>query len=92
MVRQIIQFNLTGRQVQEICAQGLEKEEEKTAELKLSPTAMRMVKLVKTYSQETPDNLARALLQEENNIHVAQAKLQAMIEFLQDVNQYLLED
>ena len=52
---------------------------------------MRMVRLVKTYDQETPDNLARALLQEEHSIHVARAKLQAMIAFLQDVNQFLLE-
>jgi hypothetical protein len=90
MVRQIIQFGLTGRQILEICAQGLEKEE--TIETKPSPTAVRMVKLVNTFDQETPDNLARVLLQEENNIHIARAKLQAMIAFLQDVNQYLLEE
>jgi ParB-like chromosome segregation protein Spo0J len=90
MVRQIVQFGLTGRQVKEICDQGLEKEGG-VPEPKLSPTAMRMVRLVKTYDQETPDNLARALLQEEHSIHVARAKLQAMIAFLQDVNQFLLE-
>ncbi len=90
MVRQIVQFGLTGRQVQEICAQELEKEEMTEPEEKVSPTAKRIIKLMKTFNQEAPDNLARALLHEEKNIQLARARLQAMLVFLQEVDQYLV--
>jgi hypothetical protein len=92
MVRQIIQFNLTGRQIQEICAQELEKVDTKRLEEKPSPTVARIMKLMRTFDQETPDTLARALMHEEKNVRVARARLQAMLIFLQQVNEYLGEE
>lgn len=91
MVRQIIQFGLTGRQIQEIC-EGELAENTNPPEEKPSPQAMRFVKLLQSLDRETPDNLARVLLQQEKNVHLARARVQAMVKFLEDVSQRLDEN
>jgi hypothetical protein len=90
MVRQIIQFGLTGRQIQEIC-EGELAERPDIPEDKPSPQAMRFVKLLRTLDRETPDNLAHVLLQQEKNVHLARARIQAMMKILEAVSQRLDE-
>ncbi len=91
MVRQIIQFGLTGRQIQEIC-EGELAESANLPEEKPSPQAMRFVKLLQSLDRETPENLAQVLLRQEKNVHLARARVQAMLKFLEDVSQRLDED
>jgi len=91
MVQQIIQFDLTGRQVKEICQQGLEKSPE-SPDPKGSPQAIRLVKLMQGINREHPRDLAQTLLHQEKNIHLAQARLQSLVEFLEQARQYLVEE
>ncbi len=88
MVRQIIQFGLTGRQVQEIC-EGELAESANPPEEKPSPQAMRFVKLLQSLDRETPENLAHVLLRQEKNVHLARVRVQAMMRFLEDVSHRL---
>ncbi len=53
---------------------------------------MRFVKLLQSLDRETPDNLAHVLLQQEKNVHLARARVQAMVKFLEDVSQRLDEN
>jgi hypothetical protein len=89
MIRQIVQFGLSGRQIKEICEQELANNEMSEAEEKPSPQALRFVKLLKSVERESPDNFARVLLHQEQNIHMARARLQTMMTFLEDVQRNL---
>jgi hypothetical protein len=89
MIRQIVQFGLSGRQIEEICEQELKGDEISGDEEKPSPQALRFVKLLKSVERESPDNFARVLLRQERNIHMALARLQAMMTFLEDVQRNL---
>jgi hypothetical protein len=91
MVQQIVQFDLTGRQIKDICDQ---KQEEETSDLeeKISPEVKRLLRLIKTVEQEKPENVAQAVMHEEKNIHMARARLQTMISLVHDALQYLPEE
>lgn len=73
MVHQIIEFNLSGRQVQQICEQGLHVED---AEKELPSIQSRnFIKFVNTASEKKLDEYIEILLDEEDNAHIAIAKL-----------------
>jgi len=91
MIQQIVQFDLTGRQIKDICAQKQE-EETNDYEEKISPEVKRLLRLIKTVEQEKPENVARALMREEKNIHLARARLQTMIALVHDALKYLPEE
>jgi hypothetical protein len=91
MVQQIVQFGLTGRQIKDICDQKQE-EETSDSEEKISPEVKRLLRLIKTVEQEKPENVARAVMHEEKNIHMARARLQAMISLAHDALEYLSEE
>ncbi len=91
MVRQIIQFALTGRQIQEIC-EGELAENTNPPEEKSSPQAMRFVKVLRSLDHETPENLAHVLLLQEKNVHLARARIHDMMKFLEDVSQFLEQE
>jgi len=90
MVRQIIQFDLTGRQIREICKQ--QEEETEDSEEPVSADMRRMARLIKTVEREKPEDVAQAVLHEEKNVHLARARLQTMIVLVQNALKYLPEE
>ena len=90
MVQQIITFSLSGRQVREIVEQHQIGDTENDTE-KPSPHAMRLIKLMRTVDEETPNALVQTLLREERNVHLARARIETMIAFLQEANHLLGE-
>jgi hypothetical protein len=91
MVQQIIRFDLTGRQIRDICEQ--QQEEEMTEPGKnISPEIKRLLRLIRTVEQEKPEDFARAVMHEEKHVHMARARLQTMISLVRDALQYLPEE
>ncbi|MDI9637724.1 ParB N-terminal domain-containing protein [Kamptonema cortianum] len=87
IVRQIIDFNLSAKQVKEIC-EGDTAHQEKDAD-DVSPSAAKMAKVTQTISATTPQELARALMRQEGDASIARARLQAMRKLLGDAERYL---
>ena len=88
MVQQIIQFNLTGRQIQDICSKGLDVEEsEPTATI--SPPVKRFVKSMKTLSGSQEEEFVQGLITEEKTVTMARARLDSTIEFLMRIKNRL---
>jgi hypothetical protein len=90
VVRQIIDFNLSAKQVKEIC-EGDGSHQEKEAD-DVSPSAAKMAKVTQTISATTPQELARALMRQEGDASIARARLQAMRKLLGDAERYLTGD
>jgi len=91
IVRQIIDFNLSAKQVKELC-QGEQSLETDDPINKLSPAALRMAKITQAIQSTTPQELARALIQQEGDVNVARARLQALPKMIGDAERYLTSD
>ena len=91
MVQQIIQFNLSAKQVKEICDQG-NTEGDTEPDEKPAAQDMRLIKVMRSIEKQTPNSLVQTLLREEKTVHLARARVQNMMEFLKQLNQLLEED
>jgi hypothetical protein len=91
IVRQIIDFNLSAKQVKEIC-QGEHITDGDDPIEKLSPAALKMAKATQAISATTPQELARALMQQEGDASIARARLQAMRKLIGEAERYLTSD
>ncbi len=91
IVRQIIDFNLSAKQVKEICeGDGIHETKDTAADI--SPSAMKMAKATQAISATTPQELARALMRQEGDVSIARARLQAMRKLVSDAELYLAND
>jgi len=90
MVRQIIELNLSGRQIKEICTQELTETTSSDKE-SLPRHTKRFIRLMKAANMGTAQELAQVLLAEEKDIHLARARLRSLLEFLNEAEQYLSE-
>lgn len=92
IVRQIIDFNLTAKQVRELCeGDGLDTDTDDPLE-KLPPAATKMARAVRASHSTTPQDIARALLQLEGDVDIARARLQALQKILTETERYLITD
>lgn len=78
IVRQIIDFNLTSKQVKELCEGDVLTAEDDDGLEKLPPAAMKMAKVTHSVTATTPQDFVVALLQQEGDPAIALARLQAM--------------
>jgi len=91
IVRQIIDFNLSAKQVKELCnGDGLHDTKDATDDV--SPSAIKMAKVTQSISATTPQELARALMRQEGDASVARARLQAMRKLITDTERYLVDE
>jgi hypothetical protein len=89
MLQQIIQFRLTTRQVKEVCEQRLDSTVDAGEDDKPSPRFLKLVKFMRTIEHDNPGELAQTLLREEKSVHLARARLQDMVSFLEEANRSL---
>ncbi|MBK9747533.1 MAG: hypothetical protein IPO91_12225 [Chloroflexi bacterium] len=92
IVRQIIDFNLTSKQVKELCEGEAPDASQEDEFEKFSPAALKLAKVTHAISTTTPQELARALMQQEKDSAIAQARLQAMRKFISEAERYLTTD
>ena len=89
IMRQIIDFNLTSKQVKELCeSDGLEADNADPLE-KLPVQAVKMAKVTKSINTTTPQDFARALIQQEGDAAIARARLQALRKLITEAERYL---
>ena len=81
MVQHIIQFNLSGRQIREMCEKGLDEEPEITSDNTPSHVR-RFVKVMRKLTDADEDFFVQDLLNEESSHNVARAHVENMIAFL----------
>jgi hypothetical protein len=89
IMHQIIDFNLTSKQVKELCeSDGLEADNADPLE-KLPVQAVKMAKVTKSINTTTPQDFARALIQQEGDAAIARARLQALRKLINEAERYL---
>lgn len=86
IVRQIIDFNLSMKQVKELC-EGEEDQSKQNDEI--SPSAVKMAKVTQTVTATTPQEFARALMRQEGDAVIAHARLQAMKKLIAETERLL---
>ena len=90
-IRQIIDFNLSAKQVKELCEGDVLNPVKDEAE-DISPSAQKVAKATQTVNTMTPQELAQALMRQEGDASIARARLQAMRKLLSEAEQYLMGD
>jgi hypothetical protein len=89
LLRQIIDFGLTSKQVKQIVETGSVEEDKPDEVQSISRLAVRFAKSVKDSSKTTGLELAQALLLQENDVTIALARIQTMRSLLDDAEQTL---
>ena len=92
IVRQIIDFNLTSKQVKELCEGNDFADDPSDSSDKLPTAAVKMAKVVHTSNSTSAQDLAKALIQQEGDTAIARARLQAMRKLITEAEQYLNVD
>jgi len=90
LLRQIIDFDLTSKQVKELCDSGKEGNvsEEQDKE-QISREALRFARSMKAGSETSGSELARALIEQEKSVSVARGRLQALRSLLDEAERHL---
>lgn len=88
MIQHIVQFNLSGRQVKEICERGLEDESEITIDT-TSPHIRRLVKSMQKMTEQYETDFLRDLLSQEQSHEMAGARIESTISFLMRIKNQL---
>ncbi len=92
IVRQIVDFNLTSKQVKELCEGDPVTDADEDPIERLSPAALKVAKVAQTITSTSPQELARALMLQEGDANIARARLQAMRKFITDTERYLTDE
>jgi hypothetical protein len=92
IVRQIIDFNLSSKQVKEICeGKDLDGNQDDLLD-KLPAAAIKLAKMTQSVSTTAAQDLARALMKQEGDAAVAVARLQALRNLLTEAERFLTRD
>jgi len=92
IVRQIIDFNLTSKQVKELCAgDGLDTRSQDDEIEHLPASAVKLAKIAQASNTTSAQDLAQAMMRQEGDANLARARLQAMRKLLTDAERYLTE-
>jgi hypothetical protein len=91
IVRQIIDLNLTSKQVRDICENGDTEEAEETEDAKstLPRNAIQIARVARQSGEMSGSDLARALLRQKGDKNIARARLHMMRRLLDDAEQHL---
>lgn len=87
IVRQVIDFNLTARQVEQLIVEGAEHEPEITGD-DIEPEAYRLAKIVKNRGRAEAASIARALIKQEGNPELALAQARLMSQLYAEVAEW----
>lgn len=88
VVRQIIDLNLSAKQVKELC-EGDTDDNGGDEQEKLPASAIKIAKVTQTATTTRPEDIAHAVLKQEGDPTIARARLQALRKLLTDAERYL---
>ena len=91
IVRQIIDLNLTSKQVREICETDVAEKESPNEDVSeaIPRPALQIARATRTSSVMSGADLARALLSQEHDANVARARLQMIRRLVDDAERHL---
>ena len=89
IVRQIIDFGLSSKQVKDLCQSDDGSSEKTQTEEKLPPSAVKIAKVTQSINTMSAQDIARALLLQEGDPSIARARIQAMYKLLLETERYL---
>jgi hypothetical protein len=91
VVRQIIDLNLTSKQVQQICDGDMIAKNGGPKDASISKQAVRMAKALQHTTDTTARELADALIRQEHSIPLAKARIQLLRHLLDEADTLLME-
>jgi hypothetical protein len=92
IIRQIIDFNLTSKQVKDLCAgDGLDSERQEDELEQLPASAIKLAKIAQASNTTAAQDLAQAMMRQEGDANLARARLQAMRKLLTEAELFLTE-
>ncbi len=89
IMRQIIDFNLSAKQVKELCDSGNADQDYDDVRKDISPSAMKIAKVAQSTQVTSAQELARAIMLQEGDSAVAKARLQALRKLITEAERYL---
>ncbi len=89
IVRQIIDLNLTSKQVQELCEGDPMDDHDKDDTPAVSASAMKVAKITQHVARLSPTEVARAFLDLEGDVSLARARLKSFQRLLTEVEGFL---
>ena len=92
IVQQIIDFNLSAKQIKELCESDGAQKEEDDGRKDLPPTALKLAKATQSIQSTSAQELARALMLQEGDAALAKARLQALRKLVSEAERYLVTD
>jgi hypothetical protein len=91
MMRQIIQFDLTRKQVKDLIEKGSNEAETTSENETISRPLMQLAKVMKTRDLPDPQSLATYLISQEQNVNLARARIQTLRELLDQAEQFMAD-
>ena len=92
IVRQIVDFNLTSKQVKELCASdGLDPETQRDEVERLPASALKLAKVTQLSHTTSAHDLAQAMMRQEGDANLARARLHSLKKLLTEAESYLTE-
>jgi ParB-like chromosome segregation protein Spo0J len=93
LVRQVIDLNLTSKQIKEICETGgMDEDSDSQINATIPKSAIQMAKVARNSAVTSGLDFARALLQQDQNIHLARARIETMRRLLDEAEQHLRDE
>jgi hypothetical protein len=89
ILRQIIDFNLSAKQVRELCLGDGNDTDQNDERKNLSPAALKIAKVAQSIQTTTPQELARALVFQEGDTAIAKARLASLRKLIDEAEQYM---
>jgi hypothetical protein len=89
VIRHIITMNLTVKQVKDLCSDGIGESHADEPNLDVPRHTKQLAKLMKSVQSSSPDTLAKYLLDQEQNIAMARARLHSLRALLDETEQLL---
>jgi hypothetical protein len=93
LVHQVVDLNLTTKQIKEICETGgIEENHDSPPNDTIPKSALQMAKVARNSATTSGVDLARALLQQDQNVHLARARIETMRRLLDEAEQHLCDE
>ncbi len=89
IVRQIIDFGLSSKQVQDLCRGDSDDNDKAEQGEKPSPSAIKIAKVTQAINATSAQDIARALLLQEGDANMARARIQALYKLLLETERFL---
>ena len=89
IVRQIIDFGLTSKQVRALCEGGDILVDENDPDDRLPAAALKMARATHGIGATSPQQFAQALLRQEGDANIARARLQSLRQLLVEAERFL---